>query len=173
MQINKHLFVIAFIVGVVFITGCNEEYIPKPRGYFRINLPKAVYKTFNPNDCNFKFDIHQQAFIIPDREGLQEPCWHNIYYPKFKSTIHLSYKTIEKNLNEMIEDSRSLVYKHTVKASDIKEFPIIDDSLKVYGLLYELEGEAASLMQFYLTDSINHFVRGALYFNVKIGRAHV
>ena len=113
-----------------------------------------------------QFDIHKEAFIISDKEGIQEACWYNIYYPKFKATIHLSYKVIDNNLNEMIEDSRTLVYKHTVKASDIQEFPVLNDSLDVYGLVYELEGEAASLMQFYLTDSVNHFMRGALYFNV-------
>lgn len=158
-----------YILSILFafcLSSCEEDYTPKPRGYFRIDIPQPNYKHFKPNDCPFEFNINKLAFIIPDKDGLQEACWYNIYYPKFKATIHLSYKKIENNLNVMIEDSRSLVYKHTVKASDIQEFPIVDDSVGVYGLVYELEGEVASLMQFYLTDSTSHFFRGALYFNV-------
>lgn len=162
----KSKTLLATLLITVLFVGCEEDYSPKPRGYFRIDIPSPEFKTFAPEECNFKFDINKLAYIMQEREGAQEPCWHNIYYPKFKATIHLSYKKIENNLNQMIEDSRTLVYKHTVKASDIQEYPFIDDSLNVYGLVYELEGEAASLMQFYLTDSLNHFMRGALYFNV-------
>lgn len=159
-------YIIVLLLFIIGFTSCEDEYVPKPRGYFRIDLPEPAYKSFAPEECDFKFDLNKLAYILPDKEGLQEPCWYNVYYPKFKATIHLSYKKIDNNLVEMTEDARSLVYKHTVKASDIQEYPIVDDSLNVYGLVYELEGDAASLMQFYLTDSVSHFVRGALYFNV-------
>lgn len=165
MKSNSYIILFLLFISILF-SSCEEEYAPKPRGYFRIDLPEPTYKMFEPEACNFKFNIHKKAFIVPDKEGIQEPCWYNVYYPGFKATIHLSYKKIVNNLNEMVEDARSLVYKHTVKASDIQEYPIVDDSLGVYGLVYELEGEAASLMQFYLTDSVTHFMRGALYFNV-------
>ena len=34
-------------------------------------------------------------------------------------------------------------------------------------MLYEIGGNAASQSQFYLTDSIRHFVTGSLYFYAK------
>jgi gliding motility-associated lipoprotein GldD len=44
---------------------------------------------------------------------------------------------------------------------------ILRDSVKVYGLIYDIEGNTASSLQFYVTDSTKHFIRGALYFNVR------
>ena len=38
----------------------------------------------------------------------------------------------------------------------------------VFGILYDYDGLTATAAQFYLTDSINHFFRGALYFNTEI-----
>ncbi|MCR5455573.1 MAG: hypothetical protein K6F33_11355, partial [Bacteroidales bacterium] len=35
----------------------------------------------------------------------------------------------------------------------------------VYGLLYGIKGNVASPLQFYITDSTRHFLRGSLYFN--------
>ncbi|MCK5169644.1 MAG: gliding motility lipoprotein GldD, partial [Bacteroidales bacterium] len=87
--------------------------------------------------------------------------------PDLNGKIHISYKTIDNNLNQILEDTRKLVYKHTIKADAINEKMFIKPEKKVYGILYEIEGNAASPMQFFLTDSINHYLRGALYFNVE------
>ena len=58
-----------------------------------------------------------------------------------------------------------LVEELSIKADDITEQPYVDDSAKVYALLYELKGNTASAIQFVATDSVKHFFRGALYFN--------
>ena len=53
------------------------------------------------------------------------------------------------------------------KASGIKQIAIRDPKRNMYGLVYEINGMgAASPYQFYLTDSIHHFMRGSLYFDV-------
>ena len=91
----------------------------------------------------------------------------NIDYPEFQGRLHLSYFAVNDNVEQYIEDSRSLAYKHTVKAEAINERLFIKDEARIYGLLYEIEGvSTASSVQFYLTDSTAHFLRGALYFNV-------
>lgn len=69
------------------------------------------------------------------------------------------------NLNAYTEDARTLVYKHTQKANGINE-QLIQNNFHVGGILYEIGGEAASSIQFFMTDSTHHFLRGALYFNV-------
>ncbi|MDP4963484.1 MAG: gliding motility lipoprotein GldD, partial [Salibacteraceae bacterium] len=52
------------------------------------------------------------------------------------------------------------------KATKIDEVLIENDAERVYGIVYDFKGETASDLQFFLTDSTNHFLRGSLYFNV-------
>ncbi len=152
----------------VFLTSCNDEYTPKPRAYFRIDIPSNSYRPFNSN-CPFSFEYSKFAIANIYKGSKIENCWYNIDYPKFKATIHLSYTALKsrKDLETQLSNSRTLVYKHTVKADGIEEIPINYDSKKVYGLLYNLSGNSASQAQFYLTDSTNHFLRCALYFNTS------
>jgi gliding motility-associated lipoprotein GldD len=75
---------------------------------------------------------------------------------------------LNDNLQEHTEESRKLAYKHDVMADAIAERIYINDSLNVYGILYDYDGMTATAAQFYLTDSTSHFFRGALYFNTEI-----
>ena len=67
-----------------------------------------------------------------------------------------------------IEQSRSLAYKHNNQADIISEQVYIDQKNNVYGMLYDYEGVTATSTQFYLTDSVENFFRGSLYFNTEI-----
>ncbi|MEK6614728.1 MAG: gliding motility lipoprotein GldD [Bacteroidota bacterium] len=104
--------------------------------------------------------------MLADSDNNSEPCWKNIVYPRFRAELNLSYKHIENgsNLEKYLDDSWMLATKHQMKASGMPETPIKRDSAKVYGLMFEIEGNAASNLQFYVTDSTHHFLRGALYF---------
>jgi gliding motility-associated lipoprotein GldD len=150
----------------LLFSACNEDYVPKPRGYYRIDLPGNAYQAFQ-NQCPFSFEYSKYAMAESYQGEQKENCWYNIQYPKFKATIHLSYSAIssKKDLETQLNNSRTLAYKHTVKADGIDELPITYSSRNVYGLLYDLSGNSASQSQFYLTDSTKHFVRCALYFN--------
>jgi gliding motility-associated lipoprotein GldD len=145
--------------------GDEEMGTPKPRGYFRIELSPKTYQNFD-SICPFTFDYPVYSRVVPDKNPGAQPCWLNIEFPKYNATINLSYIQLDKNIDRYVEDSRSLAVKHTIKASAIDEQMILRDSVKVYGLLYDIKGNAASSVQFYLTDSTRHFLRGALYFNV-------
>lgn len=150
----------------LLLTSCNKESIPKPRGYFRIDFPKKNYVPLI-SDCPYYFEIPDYALVNNDRSNKNEKCWLNIDFVKFKSTLHLSYKEIDikHDLFQYTEDCRNLAYKHTVKASEIDEIIINNSEDKVYGIVYEIMGNTASSIQFYLTDSTQHFIRGSLYFN--------
>jgi gliding motility-associated lipoprotein GldD len=87
--------------------------------------------------------------------------------PAFNGTIYLSYKKINQNLPDLIEDSRNLAYKHSIKADAIDESLIRDPERNVYGIIYDLKGNTASSIQFFVSDSTNHFLRGSLYFNTQ------
>jgi len=154
------------LAAMLLFASCqNEQYTPKPYGYFRIDFPKKEYRLLN-SICPYSFKYPAYAKIVEDTDANTEPCWKNIEFIGMKATLHLSYKPVNENLENLLEDTRKLVYKHTVKADAINEKLFIDENQKVYGMLYEIEGNAASPAQFFLTDSTTHFLRGSLYFNV-------
>lgn len=161
----NHLFVLTIFL---LFSACEGEYSPKPRGYFNILFPKKSYSYFQ-GDCDFGFDIPAYASVEPYSAKTDEKCWYNINYKAYRATLHLSYVPINKQgeLKGHIENARLLAYKHTVKADAIEEIPLNFQSRKVFGLLYQLRGNSASQIQFYLTDSTTGFLRGALYFNAS------
>ncbi|HNX43156.1 MAG TPA: gliding motility lipoprotein GldD [Bacteroidales bacterium] len=162
----KSKFMILFPCAVILtvLISCSGDYSPKPRGYFRIALPEKKY-TLLDSIYPYTFEYPVYARIHPDEMSPKEIYWINIDYPQFKGTIHISYRTIENNLQQLTEDSRSLVLKHIPKSSGIFQKEIRDKENNVYGVCYEISGVgAASPYQFYLTDSTRNFLRGALYF---------
>jgi len=153
---------------LIIFSGCSSggDYSPKPRGYFRIEFPEKRYQTFN-GDCKFSFDYPVYASVVADSSKESKPCWLNLTYPLFNSRLHLSYHPVssEKVYNELVEDTRKLAFKHTVKATAIDEAWISYPNHKVYGTFYSIKGNTASAIQFFLTDSTRNYLRGSLYFN--------
>lgn len=146
------------------LISCDGNYTPKPRGYFRIELPKKEYTKLDSAGFPYSFEYPTYVKIIPDWEKKVEPYWVNLYFKGHRAVLHMSYKRIQGNLPELLEDARTFVYKHTIKADAITETSYVNEERKVYGTLYDIAGNAASVEQFYLTDSTRNFVRGALYF---------
>ena len=161
-----HNIIIQLLLLIFLFSACNETYTPKPRGYFRIDLPEHEYVAFDTT-FPYAFEYPVYARISPDPFTPEEPYWLNIDFPEYKGRIHISYKVIDGNLVEYLEDSRQFVMKHIPKASAINDSLILDRDRKLYGLVYYIDGMgAASPCQFFVTDSTRNFVRGALYFDV-------
>ena len=159
----KWLFLLLLLCGG---TGaCKRTYTPKPHGYFRISFPEKEYVVYE-GPCPYSFEYPVYARVERDREPEAAPCWLNISFPDFHGKLHLTYKEVGQDLGRMLEDTYSLAYKHTVKADAIHERAFRDTVREVYGILYDIRGNAASNVQFYLTDSVRHFIRGALYFKL-------
>ncbi len=159
---NNVLLLSLGIFLILFFFSCGEKYTPKPRGYFRISFPPKSYKSLNlPVPYDFQIPVY--SYSEPDSFDLDQPYWLTVQIPANHAQIHISYFKLNKNLSTHIENSRSLVYKHIEKASSIEEQVFINSAAKVYGTLYTIKGNAASPMQFYLTDSVSNFLRGALY----------
>jgi gliding motility-associated lipoprotein GldD len=145
--------------------GEDETIAPKPRAYFRLSFPEKEYKLYD-SLCPFRFEIPAYSAIVPDHNKKTEHCWLNLVFPTFKGTLYLSYKPLDKNnIDTLLMNSYALASAHQIKASGIEEQLIEKDSSRVYGLLYNISGNAASSVQFFLTDSSEHFIRGSLYFN--------
>jgi gliding motility-associated lipoprotein GldD len=151
------------LLFLLFNLSCKQEYIPKPHGYFRIDFQEKKYHMFDSAGLPFNFEIPDYGKIVPDDERLAEPFWFNLKIPAHKAELNLSYKKIENNLEKLTEDSRKLAYKHDVKADAITEKIFMNPAKKVFGTIYLIDGNAASPLQFYLTDSTHNFLRGALY----------
>ncbi|HPS13957.1 MAG TPA: gliding motility lipoprotein GldD [Prolixibacteraceae bacterium] len=144
------------------ISGCKEKYTPKPSGYFRIQFPEKNYQKLAP-EYPFCFEYPTYARVEKDSSKMAEPYWINICADAYNVKFHLSYKPIKGNLAELAEESRDLVYKHSIKANTINEKIFTNPDHNVYGTIYELKGNTASPYQFYLTDSTTHFLRGSFY----------
>jgi gliding motility-associated lipoprotein GldD len=139
-----------------------EKPIPKPSGYYRISFLSKSYQPVNAG-YPYTFDIPAYAGVEKDPSAHADPTWINIVVPQHKAEIHLSYKHINGNLHIFTEESRELAYEHTLKASSIEEKIWLHPAEKVSGTIYYIRGNAASPLQFYMTDSVRHFLRGALY----------
>ena len=159
----KNILVILSFLFLLLAISCKKDYIPKPRGYFRIDFPKKAYIKMDSSALPYRFEIPVYSKIVPDDERLAEPYWVNLKIPRHKAEVNLSYKKVEGNLMKLTEDARTLAYKHSIKADAINERVFVNAEKKVYGIIYLIDGNSASPLQFYLTDSTKHFLRGALY----------
>lgn len=151
---------------ILTTTACQRTYTPKPEGFLRIDFPEKAYRLFD-SAYPYSFEYPVYAYVVRDTDRFSEPYWVNIDFPRFDGKIHISYKQVRNNLDRYTEDSRTLAYKHSIKADAIKETLYGNDSSHVYGILYEIKGNAASSLQFFVTDSTRNFLRGSLYFNVQ------
>ncbi len=165
---NQLSFRVLKISGILFLSGflwsCEKAYIPRPYGYFRVDLPAQTYRTIDTLNLPYRFDLSESATLI-SRNTDGEKYWIDIIYPKLNASIYCSYKPVTNNLIDLTEDARKIVYKHSIRADGIGERVFDNTEKNVHGILYDLKGNTASSVQFTLTDSIRHFVRGALYFN--------
>ncbi len=165
MRVLRICFPSLFLISAFLFSSCGEEEVtmPRPRGYYRIDLPSKEYQPFLSN-CPYTFEYPKYAQMQVDTTRKGERCWANLVIPKLHATVHISYKDVKNDANRYLEDSRNLAYKHAAKASQIEEYLIRYPEKKVYGIIYEIGGNAASSIQFHLTDSSSHFLRGSLYF---------
>lgn len=163
--LKKNRNILLVFTLFIFLSACSEDYVPKPKGYNRIELPLPSY-TILPDTFPFQFEYSQHAKIVKDTSRFSEDYWINIYYPAMTANIQLTYKSVNRDTNVLqgyLADSYKLTSKHQVKAYSIDE-AIIKTSKGNTAVVTELEGEVPSQFQFLMTDSLDHFLRGALYF---------
>lgn len=160
---------ISLIVILLTATSCTRDYLPKPLGYNRLELPEAAYRPL-PDTLPYAFEYSKHATLLPDTSNIRERFWIEIYYPQIKANVHVTYKNINNNsklLKEFLDDSYTLTAKHQIKAYAINEVITKTPSGKT-AVIAELEGEVPSQFQFTVTDSSKNFLRGALYFNTQV-----
>jgi gliding motility-associated lipoprotein GldD len=164
------IFVAFAAICIVACESCQRDYAPRERGYYKLLLPeRGAYKTYNSDLCPFTFEYPSYSNLQRDTVFLdtvpENPCWMTLEMPDVNGELFLSYKPLrnKQDLERVIEDAHDLTYKHTVRAQYIN--PVyVHPHQEVYGLYYDVGGNAASNVQFFVTDSHQHFIRGSLYF---------
>ncbi len=148
---------------LLFIFSCSSEYLPKPKGYNRIILPRSEYLTL-PDSFPYSFEYSRHARLLKDSSWITEPYWINLYYPYMEANIQITYKSVDDSIiQEYLSDSYRLTSQHNVKAYAIDE-SILELPNGLFASFTELEGEVPTQVQFHVSDSTDHFLRGALYF---------
>lgn len=157
-------------VGLL-LAACNSEYTYKKKGYFKIEFPEKEYRAFDRPDYPYSFEYPVYANVIKDStffgDSTENPWWINVDVPRFNGRIYISYKEIGKgnNLDSLVNDAFKLVYrKHTDISTGIAD-SLMKTPNNVEGIYFSLGGNTATANQFFLTDSVRHFLRGALYFD--------
>ena len=155
---------ILLIFSVFLMLSCGDEQQPKPKGYLAMEYPEAEYRQLK-TDCPFTFEINELA--EPQRSKVGRDCWFNLDYKLLKGTIFITYRPVQGNLDSLLRDAQKLPLQHTIKADAIEGAIYANPFNNTYGMFYEVAGNAASQAQFYLTDSVSHFLTGSVYFDVK------
>ncbi len=161
----------SFLFFVLICFSCGEDYVPKPKAELRLEYPKAKYVEANLElPFTFEKNLLVKKVVSKPLKAPTESYGVNLEYPALKGTIFITYKAIDNkknNLRAFLRDAQKFTLEHTKKADEIPAYPFEDDRRKVYGMLSEVKGDVASPVQFYVTDSVNHFLTGSLYFNAK------
>lgn len=161
------------LVMLLTAYSCREVSVPKPKGHFRIDLPVKGYQKFigqsgEDKDIPFSFEYPIYGHMSFKTEESSEPGWFNIEFPAYKAKIYLTYKAVKNDFEGLMEQSyRMNVKNHITKADAINEQQINNIEKKVFGILYDLKGNTASAVQFYVTDSVSNYLRGSLYFSAE------
>lgn len=168
--LRAYCFLLTVCCLGIFLSACNSDFVQKERGYFKIDFPKKQYQVFDRPGFPYSFEYPVYGTIIQDslffEEKAENPYWINIDFPQFECRLHLSYKEIGKHkFDSLVNDAFTMSYKqHTTRASAIQSQPFTTPN-GVSGVYFTLKGNAATANQFFATDSVKHFLRGALYFN--------
>lgn len=154
----------------LFLLSCGGEeknQLPRPIGQLRVEFPKHEYKSSEIEGCNYTFDIPLKSDLVPGLDPNFE-CHKNLVFNDFRAVLYISYYQLDTlNVNTLIKEARDKVYEHVVKANSIDEIMLSDTVRDVYGILYDIKGNAATPFQFFLTDSSKNFIRASLMFNTE------
>lgn len=162
-------FFLCFLCCLQLMVSCNSSYTPKPAGYFKIDFPQRAYRSFDEPGYPYSFEYPVYARVVKDStyfgEPTENPWWINVEFPDFNGRIYISYKEIGKiKLDTLIRDAYRLSNEHNTMAYSIEDTVFITPN-RIQGVYFTVGGNVATAHQFFMTDSVRHFLRGALYFD--------
>lgn len=156
----EHLLLAALLLG------CGEDAVPRPKGWPRIDLPEPAFQAWDDPAVPFAAELPAYG-AASERKAEGDARWYDLRFPGQRATVHLTYKAVRGDLPELIEDAHEFKRKHEAKAARIGSEHVVRPEQRVFGTLFQVDGDAASPFVFYLTDSTDNFLYGALYFDAR------
>ncbi|MDP4263662.1 MAG: hypothetical protein Q8941_14135 [Bacteroidota bacterium] len=169
-SLSLKAFIALLFIAAVFM-ACNSPYTYKKKGFFNIEFPEKAYRSFDQPGYPYTFEYPVYADILKDtsffNEKPENPWWINIDIPRFRGRIYVSYKDIRSRnqMDSLANDAFKMAYKQHTEVSTGIEDSVMHTPNGVEGIYFTLKGNTATANQFFLTDSVHHFLRGALYFD--------
>lgn len=184
LRIPPFFFVFLFLLPA----GCNSTYTSKKKGYYKIDFPKREYVKFDKPGFPYSFEYPVYAIIERDSShpdsSHENPYSVNIDFPSFNGKIFITYKTIggtskyivknkegkhtdsigKNDFQNLVNDCYNLTYKNDVKANSIDD-SVMHTPNNITGIFFRLSGNVATAKQFFLSDTLHNFIRGAFYFD--------
>lgn len=157
----RNIYLFSLFIFLFSFTSCDEALLPKPTAYLSLEYPNKKYKNLSVKRP-YSFDVLKTTTIVDEDNN-----WLKIKYPNLKASIDITYRPVENNLKELLTEAEKLVFKHAVKAEQIIPKDFVNPEKRVFGSIYEITGNAASHLQFHVTDSTSNFIKGSLYFYAK------
>lgn len=175
-SMSKHVSILRLMVWVLPLfslldLACSSTPpapLPRPMGYPRLDLPSDFgYDAFEEPGCSYSFTYPDFAQVSKFRS---DSCWVDIYFPPFDCTWHITYREPDKIAMDRafsLEEHRSLIYKHSKKASNIVNSPLAHPN--GYGNFYEVYGNVGTPAQVFFSDSTDtQIVMTSFYYNRSI-----
>jgi len=153
--------VFLILIIVVTLSSCgNSESQPKPQAKLALQYPSPEYRMIDREECGYSFEVNNYARILSKSD-----CSMKIEYLFMDATVYMDYAPVQDNIRDLLIDGQKLSFSHNRMADVIDDKIYLNPDKSAYGMMYSIEGNAASNVQFYVTDSINNFVTASLYFN--------
>ena len=154
---------------MLLLASCHKSdniETPRPRGYFRIDLPSHDYTLL---DTTLPFAFEQSTHAQPSFQWKDDgTCWMDLAYPDLNATFKFTYfplKHADSLRNLILQEERMMKF-HYQKADNVEYSLIHDTEAPLLGQIDDIEGkEVATPLQFWMTDSAYHFLRATLNFN--------
>ncbi len=158
-----------FLVLVGLLTACSDENpVPKPSTYLRMNLPDHSYRIFK-SDCPYSMKLSNLYLPTALEQPQSNYCVQEIDLGPLNGKLFMYYLKLpsKDSLADIINFANDKVDEHKIKADKINFEQIVQSKKKVFGTFFELKGNVATNFQFYLTDSSTNFVRGEVLLNCR------
>ena len=189
MQHRTFYIFCSVALTALLLNACNSTYTSKKKGYFSIEFPERKYQAFNDSSVPYSFEYPAYAKIVKDstffENDPESPFWYNVDFPDFGARIFLSYKRIGSQalykikqpngaykdsfginrFDRMVNDAYNLTNKNQSIASSIRD-SVMRTPNGITGIYFSVGGNTATAKQFFLSDTVKNFIRGALYFDV-------
>ncbi len=189
-KMNKNFLrtLAALLILLIFMPSCNSVYTSRKKGYYKIDFPKREYVKFDKAGFPYSFEYPAYATITRDSSYFDStagnPYWINVEFPAFNGKIYMSYKIIggtsvykvknesggykdsigKNTFQNMVNDAYNLTYKNDIKANSIED-SVMHTPNNITGIFFHLSGSVATANQFFISDTVHNFLRGALYFD--------